>query len=202
MKLLKRVHLAILVLLTAAIFAIAQKVEPQSRVELNPPAFPQTYTTGAQNITAAATPTDIWQLTGSSTKVVRLMRLQLWVNQTTAGLVSFQLLRRSSANSGGTCTADGVNPFDTNDNAATATACHYTANPTSTGTLAGTLGYFRPIVPTSTQNPTGYLPMTWGGNTQAPTLRGTSDYFVINVGGATVAGLSYTIQADIVESGN
>jgi hypothetical protein len=197
----KRSHfkLAIGVLLTAAIFAVAQKIEPQGRVELNPPTFPQTYTAGTQNITAATTPTDIYTLTGSSTKTIRITRFMFWATQTSGNVATVTLVRRSSANSGGTCTADGANPYDTNNAAATATACHYTVNPTSTGTLAGTLRNYRPLIPTATQNPTGYIWEDFGDSTQPIVLRGTSDILAVNLGGATISGLSYTIQVEWTE---
>lgn len=92
-------------------------------------AFTPTFSPGA-------TPQDIFSITGSATKLVRVLSFYLSVGQTAAGVNSWQIVRRSTANSGGTSAAVSPIRSDLNDPVQTATVLQYTANPTA-GTLVG-----------------------------------------------------------------
>jgi len=94
------------------------------------------YTIAPLPFTPGATPQDVCTLTGSATKTVLVTGAILTSTQTTAGLNVWSLLKRSTANTGGTSvTAPGI-PVDSASAAATAVARAYTANPTA-GTLVG-----------------------------------------------------------------
>jgi len=94
------------------------------------------YTIAPLPFTPGATPQDVCTLTGSATKTVIVSGAIITTTQTTAGLNAWSLLKRSTANTGGTSvTAPGI-PVDSLSPAATAVARAYTVNPTA-GTLVG-----------------------------------------------------------------
>jgi hypothetical protein len=147
-----------------------------------------TYLAGIPHFTPPATPTDMIVMQGSSTKTVKILKITLYSTQTTAGNNAFFLIRRSAANTGGTPTTTTARALDTNNAAATAVFTNYTVNPTALGASAGTLDV--PYI--STLVPGGAIqPFVWDftNNQGEPlTLRGTSDYLVINFNGATLPG--------------
>lgn len=196
----RRLLLLIAPLLLASA-ALAQKNEPQGRVEINAPTFPSTYTCGVSNITAAATPTDVMTITPGSGKVLRVFWVEAYLTQTTAAPETVNYIRRSSADSGGTFVQDGINPADTIDGASTSTCGHYTANPAGLGTAAATLGNYRPLIPTATTIPTGYLGTPFGDlGTKPLVFRGANDIFAYSFGGQTIAGLNFHIQIWFTEA--
>jgi hypothetical protein len=88
---------------------------------------------GAGN-TPAPTPTDVFILNGSATKTVKIKRITVSGLATTAGTMSVSLVKRTTANTGGTSTAPSIALFDSKDAAATAVPKLYTANPSALGT--------------------------------------------------------------------
>lgn len=151
----------------------------------------QTYSIAVNGLTLATSPTDIFTLQGSASKTIRVLKIELNVSTTNGGAVYFDpaLLRRSAANTGGTTVTDTATLFDTNNNAATATAVHYTANPTALGTSVGT--GFR-ATREAAANGSGIVgDVNWEFGLlpgQAIVLRGTSQYIAINLGGTTIQG--------------
>lgn len=83
-------------------------------------------------------PTDMCTIRGSATKTVYVKRVEVSATQTTAGVNTIYLVKRSSDNDGG-----GINllteiALDSNSAAAAASTLFYSSNPvlgTSTGTL-------------------------------------------------------------------
>jgi hypothetical protein len=63
-----------------------------------------TFSVGAAGITPAATATDILTLYGSGTKTVRVSRIKISGTATSGATADILLVRRSTANSGGTAT--------------------------------------------------------------------------------------------------
>lgn len=133
------------------------------------------------NSTPGASPSDIFLIRGSDTRIIEVTRIMISTTQTTSGINSWYLAKRSTANSGGTSTSVVPVPHDRNDVSPTATILQYTANPT--------LG-----------NLVGYL---WKGHVPSPcvasftldfskefgkpiTLRGAGDVLAMNFGGATL----------------
>lgn len=100
------------------------------------PGVKASYLAYSTPFTPGATPQDIFTLTGSATKIVRVLRMFLATLQTNAGVSGWSILKRSTANAGGTSAAVVSIRSDQNDSAATATALQYTANPTA-GNLIG-----------------------------------------------------------------
>ncbi len=139
-----------------------------------------TYSYASQANTPAASPTDIFKIAGSATKVIRITRISIGGIATTAGYLKIALVRRSTAGSGGTATNPAALKHDTSDAAASATLTLYTANPT-VGTAVGTLHASRVFLPLVTA--TGSAPLVWdftNRNEEAIVLRGTTDILAIN----------------------
>lgn len=100
-----------------------------------------TYSVSVLNLAVASGATDIFSLSGSDSAYVTLLDLSITGTLSGGdGIFDVQLLRRSSASSGGTLiTAPTVVPTDSSFGAATAAVKGYTANPTALGTLTGPL---------------------------------------------------------------
>lgn len=159
-----------------------------------------TYTAVAAAFTPPATPTDMVTLTGSATRTIRITRIEFTSTQTTAGVNTIFLVKRSTANSAGTSTALTAVSHDSSNSAATATALSYTANPTL-GTTVGNIRATRVLSDAITSvSPDVQL---WEFNTltsQSIVLRGTSQVLAINFNGAALpAGLSVTAAIEWTE---
>lgn len=96
--------------------------------------------------TPGATPQDVFTITGSATRLVRVTAFGICTVQTTAGINSWLVNKRSTANTAGTSTAVTRVPNKTSHPAATATVLQYTANPTA-GTLVGSIWSGRVVSP-------------------------------------------------------
>lgn len=102
---------------------------------LQVPAVKASYLAYTTSFTPGATPTDIFTITGSASKLIRVLSMFISVVQTTSGVNLWQIVKRSTANSGGTSAAVAQIRSDQNDAAATATVLQYTANPTLGSTV-------------------------------------------------------------------
>jgi hypothetical protein len=99
-------------------------------------------------ITAAATPTDVFTISGSASgqNLVVVTRILFDVAATAAGAQLVQVVKRSTANTGGTPTAivgvarDNMNAQGVAVEAAQALVQSYTANPAALGTATPPLG--------------------------------------------------------------
>jgi hypothetical protein len=111
-------------------------------------------------------------------------------HQTNDGNLDVYLLRRSTANSGGTSTATTAVSWDSTNVAATAAALSYTANPTA-GTLVGNLDAQYIFVPALAKTAGGiyYFPSNIDPTEQQDiVLRGAGEVLAINFNGVTVTG--------------
>jgi hypothetical protein len=136
-------------------------------------------------VTPGAAPTDVINLQGSGTKTIRILHIQIYPVATAAGTVDIQLVRRSTANSGGTSSAPAIGKNDSSDAAATLAQLVYTANPTSTGTTVANLGACRTSVITSGALAPCVFDYTTR-NDKGLRLSGTSEFLSINGNGATL----------------
>ena len=163
-----------------------------------------TYSACITGLVTATTPTDVFTISGSATKTIKITRLGFTGLQTTSALRDIVLLKRSTANTGGTSTAPVAVSYDSNNAAATAVVTAYTANPTALGTLVGNMrSYKYPL----DANPTGTsavpsTPVEWmfgdkGG--QAITLRGATQLFCVNLNSVTSTGDSLDIFVEWTE---
>jgi hypothetical protein len=148
-----------------------------------------TYSATATGLVPGSTPTDIFTITGSSTKTIRVTDIKITATQATvAAIIDILLVKRSAANSGGTSTAATAVSHDSSSAAATATVLAYTANPTSLGAAVGTIRSTKMVVtvasPGTAQAAVASFPVIWDfGNrpSQAIVLRGTAQVLAINL---------------------
>ena len=98
----------------------------------------RTYSVAMSNLVVASSPTTYWQICGSATSTVRVTRISIAGRQTTAASADFQLIKTSTAATGGTIASGQPfagaaivgNAYDTNSAAGTALVTAWTANPT------------------------------------------------------------------------
>ena len=134
--------------------------------------------------TTAASATDIFNFKGSGTKTIYIRKIT-WkqCNSAAGGTHQVYLIKRSTANSGGTSSALTAVPLDSNFASATASGVYYTANPT-TGTSVGTISHCVFLLGSLVYHLNHVLfDSTKGG---APiVLRGTSESVSVNYNGVT-----------------
>lgn len=154
-----------------------------------------TYMASTATFTPAATATDIFHIGGSSTKTLKILRIILSGTQTTLGGSSLHsLIKRSSANSGGTPVAATLVSADSGFPAATALVEHYTANPTLGGTVAGFGTFYNPRTTIPAAASPLAIPVIFDFDIKSMmnghpiVLRGTSEEVAINLGGTTPSG--------------
>lgn len=151
-----------------------------------------TYMAATATFTPAASPTDVFNITGSSTKTVKVLRIIVCGTQTTTGNVgTISVIKRSTANSGGTAVSATAVPTDSNFGAATASVRHYTANPT-VGTAVGTVWNPRTFIPSpaaAQSNPIA-TDMNFQDllNGTGLVLNGTAESLSVNMGAALPSG--------------
>lgn len=160
-----------------------------------------TYTAAAVGIIAATNPTDIFVLRGSATKTVKIVDLQFSALKTTTGYNIVQGIKRSNDNASGTFTTPTIVPHDSTDVAATALVRAYTANPSALGSTVGTVLAFYSLLPSISAAAGGNIAgIDIIHNMGKPlTLRGTKELFAINMNGASIPGMEYTITVTWVE---
>jgi len=159
-----------------------------------------TYTAAVSNLSAAGAATDIFTITGSASKIIRIRELRMMGRRTSAGDFAFEIIKRSTANAGGTfATVAGV-VHDSTDPDATAVVRAYSANPSTLGTSIGVVRtgrvYFSGSGSASVPNEVGY---TFGGMDRALTLRGTSQVLAMNFIGQTIAGTAVQVYVKWTE---
>lgn len=163
------------------------------------PFAPSTYSASITNLGLAATPSDVFTLTGSATKTIRINTITVTATQTTGAIVNVVCLRRSTANTlGGGVTLAAVS-MDTNNPAATATGFAYNANPT-VGTLVGNIRTKKLFVGATSVVNSDAMVFNFGINNGQPvTLRGANQVFAVNLNSVTVSGGSFNIFIEWTE---
>lgn len=156
-------------------------------------AYRPTYSAAISPFTPPATPTALTKFAGNATTTARLYRFEVNCTQTTAGVNSFFLIKRSVVNLGGTLATATAVPHDSADASASSLFSNYINNPASLGTIIGTIAVARVMCPAPASvapgpqyvfdfNNLGWTPLT---------LRGTTQTVELNFGGAALpAGLS------------
>ena len=199
----KRILLAALGLLALGGSAIAQvNVVPQ--VGLTTGYYAKvTYSSAFYGLVPVVTSgTDEVCIAGSATKTIRIQRIRLWgTTATAAQTLPVQLIKRNSADTGGTAATTTANPGVTTQIAsldtgqatnlsATATLISYTAAPTVVDTAPVYIDsqlLNMPLGLTTTQAP-GVVDFNFAllveDNVQAATLRGANQQVCINIGSA------------------
>lgn len=160
-----------------------------------------TYSASITALASAASATDIFTITGSATKTIRVTRLEVSGQATTAAAAQVVLAVRSTANTSGTSTAPTAVPHDSASAAASATIKAYTVNPT-TGTLVGNIkaAYVFLAAPATATVCSEPLFLDFGLRpSQAIVLRGITQVLAVNLNAATVTGGAFDINIEWTE---
>src|SRR6266571_2441944 len=169
-----------------------------------------TYSAAKVGLVPGSSATDIFTITGSASKTIRVTRIEIVGTTTsaTAAALDVLLLKRSTANTGGTSTGSPTAvPHDSLSAAASATVLSYTAVPT-TGTLVGTAIRNQKLMLTlATYTATDFppvAPVIWDFGSrpaQAIVLRGIAEVLAINLNTTTpTATASFDIAIEWTES--
>lgn len=158
------------------------------------------YSASITNLVVANTPTDIFTITGSATKTVRITRIGFSGTQNTSSTRNVLLIKRSTANSAGTSTTPTVVPSDSTNAAGTAVVRAYTVNPTL-GTTIGTIRSQRfQLLATNVTNPIDRIFWEFGdGPSQAIVIRGTSEVLAVNLNSITSSNNLFDIDIEWTE---
>lgn len=157
-----------------------------------------TFSACALAFTAANSATDIFTITGSASKTIRVTKIEITASQTTAGSNNVVVLKRSTANSAGTSTTLTNVKHDSNNASATATVRSYTANPT-TGTLVGNIRVDKMQIATALLT-SQVITHDFGNRpSQSIVLRGTGEVLAINLNATTITGNNFNIFIEWTE---
>jgi hypothetical protein len=153
------------------------------------PFEPLSYSATGSAFVPAATATDIYLISGSNTKTIRIHKVSVSGTTTSGSAIkcTIKLIKRSTANTGGTSVTSTIVSHDSNNATATAVAKHYTANPT-VGTDAGTIRSITNSFQSSgiTKGSIDFDFVNDGG--QPVILRGTGQNLAVNLNSTTITG--------------
>ena len=162
-----------------------------------------TYSASVSGLASVASATDIFTLTGSATKTIRVTHLEVSGVATTILETSVRVLIRTTADTGGTNAAATAFPHDQNSPAATASALSYTANPTindGTNRLVRSQKVLFNLAAPTTASESSRMVLDYGNRpSQAIVLRGAAQQLAVNLNGVTVAGPSIDISIEWTE---
>src|SRR6266851_10092350 len=142
---------------------------------------------GVAGFTPAATATDFAVLVGSATKTIRLLRVQISGIASAAATVEISLVKRTTADSGGTISATPtIGLHDSNDSAITGVLNVYSANPTL-GTSGGLIRCEK--LNLGAVGAAGRIEWVFSTrNSKGLVLRGIAQNYALNFGGQAVPG--------------
>lgn len=156
-----------------------------------------TYWASAIGYSPVATATDMSCMIGSATKTVTVTNAVMYVNSTTSATQALYIIKRSTANSGGTPTTLTPTLYESTDSAATASVVTYGANPTTgTGTA---IRYNQITSPVVTSPAVAFSLATFAANGSTVTyqknivLHGVAESLCFNYNGAALAGTLLTV---------
>ena len=150
-----------------------------------------TYSANVLGLVVAANATDVFTITGSDIRVVKIKRIIVTGIQTTGGQVLVVIAKRSTANTGAATTQTNV-PWDSGGGAGTAAAAvvrSYTANPT-TGTLVGRVMAKRGFIPAAA-SVVDQIPIEFDFELETGeplVLRASTEVVAVNLNAVTVSG--------------
>lgn len=156
-----------------------------------------TYSVAIFGFTPVATPTDIFQIIGSGSKTVRVLQVSISGICSSGSSVQTLMYKRSTANSGGTVSAQTAIPHDSNSSAATAVVNTYTVNAGSLGTAAQAIRARELPLPVVATPGTALVWDFTTRNGQGIVLRGATQGLSLNWNGVAVpGGSSLTIEIE------
>ena len=150
----------------------------------------------ATSFSYAANGTDIFTISGSNTKTIKIKHISIDGTQNATATRVISLIKRSTANTGGTSTIITNVPFDSLNAPATAVVRFYSVNPTTLGTSVGTFHNEKVVIGAATAAVEDALVFSTTDVTimQDITLRGANEFLCVNMGGVTSTGNSMNID--------
>ncbi len=161
------------------------------------PSVDPTYAAATGPFAPTLLPTDVFVITGSATKTVRVRKIVVTATQTNAGYARLAVIKRSADDTGGTSVPTTRVPLDSANAAATAAARHYTANP-AVGLAVGVVRDDKVFVatngPIATSTPSERSVFDFS---DAPVvLRGAAEILSVSLNGVTLAGGNVNIDVE------
>lgn len=157
-----------------------------------------TYSASA-TVTPVAAATDVLTIIGSASKTVSIQKIIISGSQTTGGMVLVKVIRRSSADTGGSSTAVTSIKHESADAAATTVLANYSANPGALGTTVGTIRSQALPLAALTATTVNIVEFDFGNLGKPIVLAGVAEQLAINLNGATVTGGSLNIDIEFTE---
>jgi len=152
----------------------------------------------SSTVASAAAATDIAVMPGNAANTVLLTKITVSCTQTTAGIITLNIIKRTTADTGGTSAAMTAIQDDTNTAAASSAPLSFTANPTINSTIGNVDTYKLGCMSPSSASPNDIYILN---RQQKPlVLRGTAQQIAVNLGGATVTGGSFTVSFQWIET--
>jgi len=156
--------------------------------------------------TMASSATDVCQLRGSATRTVKVRRIIVSAASTAVQSDPVAIIKRSTANSGGTVVTPAVVPYDSQfsltgaaTNTGTAVAVGYIANPT-VGTAVGVLADpYLTFSNYTTGVGGGPYPFIFGQLGSPVVLRGVAQSVAVNMSGQSIAGTTISCTFEWTE---
>lgn len=175
----------------AAAALVLSALPASAQFQQTSPVPKPTYGASIIGLVPATGATDILTLSGSATKTIIITAVSCSGTGSAGATSDIALIKRTTANTGGTSTSPGVSSFDSRTAAGTGVVKAYTVNPATLGTSTGILAALKINLPTAA----GALaqPVTWS-MTDFPytfpiVLRSAAESLAIN-GNATFAATS------------
>lgn len=158
-----------------------------------------TYSASTLRLVTAALATDIFTITGSATKIIKIKKIRITATRSGNTTTDIALIKRSTANTGGTSAVEASVPHDSASAAATAVVRSYTANPT-VGTPVGTIRTQKQFINVIATRTSDVIEWNFGQDTSQPiVLRGVTQVLAINLLGVTVTTPSFDIFVEYTE---
>jgi hypothetical protein len=157
----------------------------------------RTYSATA-SISPEASATDIMAFFGNASSTVQINKIRITGSVGTAGSFEAFLIKRSTANTGGTSSNFSVALHESSDAVNNSTPIAYTANPTP-GTSAGTFRRWYQYLPTSSSGPADEYVVEFTDNGKPIILSGTSQGIVLNLNGVTLVAANVIVNIEWTE---
>lgn len=146
---------------------------------------------------SAASATDIAILPGNATNTVYVTKVIVSGIETTAGSVLVQLIKRSTANTGGTSVAMTAVPHESTDTPVSAPLTYNTTNPTVGTPIGNVRTKYLPLGSTTVAS--GDVVWEFGDKGKQIILSGVAQGLAVNLNGVTVTGGSFSITFEWIE---
>jgi len=156
-----------------------------------------TYGAAISGLTVAPAATDVFTISGSANKKIKIVSFTISGLRSTAANISVHLVKRSTLNSGASISLTNV-PFDSSDSSSDATVVYYTTNPIL-GTLVGIIAASKLFMPATTTAFNMPLKFNFSETDKQPLLLTSNESISINLNGATIAGSNFDIFVQWVE---